>query len=373
MPVETVTSSRKELLEVSLGPHHPSTHGVFRMDVQLEGETIVDLIPYFGYLHRNHEKIGESLPYEGIMPYTDRLDYLCPMTNNWGYALAVERMAGIEVPPRAEYLRVILAELTRLANHLALVGFLANDLGALGTPLLYALNQREKILDLFESISGARMMVNFFRFGGLREDADASWLGSCQSFLPSFEKFLKEFETLLCKNEILMHRTQGVGVLSAEDAINFGVTGPMLRASGVNLDIRKAEPYGVYTDLEFRIPLGTRGDCYDRLMVRFLEMHESVRIIRQAIKKLPAGPVMGKAPKAVKPPAGDIYSRIESPKGELGFYLVSDGSNTPHRYRIRPPSLINLTPLKKMCIGAKLADVIVIFGSIDIVLGEVDR
>jgi len=260
------------LLEVSMGPHHPSTHGVFRMDVKLDGETVTDLKPVFGYLHRNHEKLAEDMSYLSSMPFTDRLDYFCSMTNNWAYALAAEKMIGLEVPERAEYVRVIMAELTRLANHVMLVGFFVNDLGALGTPLLYALREREKILDLFEWVSGARMMCNYLRFGGLRNDLPEGWLDKCREVVDAFPFFLDEYEKLLVENEIILIRTQGVGVLSSELAINAGITGPMLRASGVNYDLRKVDDYGIYDRFSFRVPLGEFGDCYDRFMIRMLEM-----------------------------------------------------------------------------------------------------
>ncbi len=361
------------ILEVAMGPHHPSTHGVFRMDVKLDGETVVDLKPVFGYLHRNHEKIAEGLPYLGSMPYTDRLDYFCSMTNNWAYALAVEKLAGLQVPERAEYIRVIMGELTRLVNHASLVGFFANDLGALGTPLLYALREREKILDLFEWASGARMMCNYMRFGGVRQDVNDAWLKKCSEVVESMPAFLDEYEQLLCENEILISRTQGIGVLTPELAVNAGITGPMLRASGVNYDLRKVDKYGIYDRFSFRVPLGKHGDCYDRFMLRLLEMRESVEILRQALRDIPKGPIMGAASRVFKPKAGEAYGRIEAPKGELGFYLVSDGTTNPYRYRVRPPSFVNLTVLRDLCVGHKIADVIVIFGSVDIVLGEVDR
>jgi NADH-quinone oxidoreductase subunit D len=368
-------SSAGELLEVSMGPQHPSTHGVFRMDIVLDGERVVKLKPVFGYLHRNHEKIAEGTTYLASMPYTDRLDYFCSMTNNWAYALAVEKLVGLQVPERAEYLRVILAELTRLQNHASLCGFLLQDMGAMGTPLMYAFREREKILDLFEAISGARMMCNFMRFGGCRCDTPAGWLEGAQKIVDDFPRFLDEFEALLNENEILMARTQGIGVLSGELAINASITGPMLRASGVNYDLRKVDKYGIYDRFDFRVPLGEHGDVYDRYMMRVLEMRESVKILQQALKSIPSGPIMD--PKAklrgFRPKVGEAYGRIEAPKGELGFYLISDGGPNPYRYRVRPPSFINLTILEDMCIGTLVADVVIILGSVDIVLGEVDR
>ncbi len=362
------------LLEVSMGPHHPSTHGVFRMDVKLDGETVTELRPVFGYLHRNHEKLAEGMGYLGSMPFTDRLDYFCSMTNNWAYALAAEKMIGLEVPERAEYIRVIMAELTRLVNHIVLVGFFVNDLGALGTPLLYALRERERILDLFEYVSGARMMCNYFRFGGLRNDLPDGWIDQCRKVVDAFPAFLDEYEKLLVENEIILVRTQGVGSLTPELAVNAGISGPMLRASGVNYDLRKADAYGIYDRFPFRVPLGEVGDCYDRFMIRMLEMRESLKILKQAMDELPEGPIMSEsAPRVYKPPVGEVYGRIESPKGELGFYLISDGTTKPYRYRVRPPSLVNLTVLEDLCIGHKVADAVIILGSVDIVLGEVDR
>jgi NADH-quinone oxidoreductase subunit D len=364
-----------DLLEVSMGPHHPSTHGVFRMIVTLDGEKIVRLKPVFGYLHRNHEKLGEGTTYLASMPYTDRLDYLCSMTNNWAYALAVERLTGQAVPERAEYVRVILAELTRLLNHTCLAGFLLQDCGASGTPLMYAFREREKILDLFESLSGSRMMCNYQRFGGCRVDPPAEWLAAAGRVAGAYGAFLDEFERLLTGNEILMARTQGVGRMPAALAVSAGITGPMLRAAGVAYDIRKVDGYGVYPRLDFRVPLGSHGDTYDRYMIRVLEMRESIGLLRQALRDIPAGPIMD--PKArlrgLRPKAGEAYARIEGPKGEIGFFLVSDGSPNPYRYRIRPPSFVNLTILEDLCLGHTVADAVVILGSVDIVLGEVDR
>jgi NADH-quinone oxidoreductase subunit D len=345
------------------------------MDVAVEGERIVKLKPVFGYLHRNHEKIAERVTYLSSMPYTDRLDYFCSMTNNWAYALSVEKLAGLTPPERAEYIRVITAELTRLLNHACLIGFLAQDMGASGTPLMYAFREREKILDLFESLSGSRMMCNYMRFGGCRSDLPAGWADEARRVVDAFPRFLDEYERLLSENEILLARTQGIGALSGALAIQAGVTGPMLRASGVNYDIRKIDHYGIYERFTFRIPLGDHGDVYDRYMIRLLEMRESVHILQQALRELPDGPILDPKSKlrGFKPKPGEVYTRIEAPKGELGFYLVSDGSTNPYRYRVRPPSLINLTILEDMCLGHTIADVVVILGSVDIVLGEVDR
>ncbi len=369
-----------QTLEINIGPQHPSTHGVFRMNVVLDGETIVSLKPVMGYLHRNHEQIAENMSYTGSMPYTDRLDYFNSMSNNFGYAMAVEKLANIEVPERAHYIRIIMAELTRLVNHVSVIGFLLNDLGAFFTPVLYAFREREKILDIFEEVAGARMMCNYLRFGGVKYDLSPEVLARIAGILKKFPKFLEEFETLLTKNEILCMRCQNVGVLPAELAVSASVTGPMLRASGVNYDIRKADNYSLYERFKFRVPLGQKGDVYDRYYVRILEMRESLKILEQAVKEIPAGDIMSKkmvpflkSPRNFKPPVGEAYARVEAPKGELGYYVVSDGTAQPWRYHVRAPSFINLTILEDLCIGQKVADAIIILGSVDIVLGELDR
>ena len=368
------------LLEVSLGPQHPSTHGVFRMQTVLDGETIVKLKPVVGYLHRNHEQLGEQMTYIASFPFTDRLDYFCAMSNNLGLALAIEKLAGIDTAERGEYIRVIMAELTRLVNHTAVTGFLLNDMGAFGTPLLYAFREREKILDLFEMASGSRMMCNYIRPGGAREDLPEGFVERAKQIVDHYPRFLDEFETLLTHNEIVRQRTERVGILPKALAVNASATGPLLRASGVDYDIRKVDGYSIYPRFSFKVPLGTVGDVYDRYYVRILEMRESVKILQQALKDIPNGPAISpkgvaliKAPRTFRPPKGDAYGRIEAPKGELGFYLVSDGSNQPWRYHIRAPSFINLTILEDLCLGQKVADAIIILGSIDIVMGEVDR
>ncbi len=369
-----------ETLEINFGPQHPSTHGVFRMQMLLDGEKICSLKPVLGYLHRNHEQIAENITYAASMAYTDRLDYLNAMTNNFAYAIAVEKLAGIEVPERAEYIRVIMAELARLVNHITVIGFLLNDMGAFFTPLLYAFREREKILDIFEEVSGSRMMCNYFRFGGVKRDLTTENLTAIMQIVRRFPAFLEEFEALLTKNEILCMRCQNVGILPANLAVNSSITGPVLRASGVNYDIRKVDGYSIYKRFDFRIPLGEKGDVYDRYFVRILEMRESLKILYQALNKIPQGEFLNKKtlpflkmPRNFKPAVGEAYGRIESPKGELGFYLVSDGTPQPWRYHVRAPSLINLTVLEDICIGQKVADAIIILGSIDIVLGETDR
>jgi NADH-quinone oxidoreductase subunit D len=368
-------------LQINIGPQHPSTHGVFRMIVTVDGETIVDLKPVFGYLHRNHEQLAEVSTYIQSMPYTDRLDYFNSMANNHALALAVEKLAGISVPQRAEYIRVLMVELTRILNHASAVGFLLNDMGAWQTPLMFGMREREKILDLFEMASGARMMCNYFRFGGVWRDLPPEFMPQLKELMQGLPSFFDEFERLLKENEILLSRTINVGVLPKEVAVSYSVTGPVLRASGIPYDVRRAEPYSVYNELDFDIPIGSVGDVYDRFLIRIEEMRQSYRILQQVIERLPdttgghINPAManiGKQ-KALRPPPGDAYARVESPKGELGFYLVSDGSERPYRYKVRAPSFINLSPLGDMCRGHKVADVVVILGSIDIVMGEVDK
>jgi len=362
---------------VNMGPQHPSTHGVFHMIVRLEGETVRELKPVMGYLHRNHEQIAEEIPWISVIPFTDRLDYICAMTNNLGYAMAIEKLAGIEVPEYAWYIRVIMSELTRLVNHCLLIGFLLNDLGAWMTPIIYAFREREWILDLFEEISGSRMMCSYMRFGGVRFDLPEGALDRIQVIVDKFPRFLDEFERLLSENEILVHRCVDVGVLTKEKALSSSAAGPMLRASGVNYDVRKVDRYGIYDRFEFKVPLGSKGDTYDRYYVRVLEMRESVKILQQALKQIrtvePKKHITEVKTRGFKPPKGDAYARIEGPKGEIGFYVVSDGGLKPYRYHVRPPSFINLTMLEEMCVGHKVADAVIILGSIDIVLGEVDR
>lgn len=362
---------------VSMGPQHPSTHGVFRMNLRLDGETVVGLKPVMGYMHRNHEKIGERNTYLMNFPFTDRLDYLTSMGNNFGYALAVEQLMGdsAKVPERAEYIRVIMAELTRIASHMWAIGFFLNDIGAFFTPALYAIEERELILDLFEWASGNRMMCNYFRFGGVAFDLPQGWQQRCHKFVyDRLEKKIDELDGLLSANEILLDRCRGVGALTAEQAIAYSTAGPVLRASGVNYDIRRAAPYSIYDRFDFNVIVGKNGDLYDRYYVRLQEMRESVKILKQAIRDIPDGPVLpGKKSYQIKVPAGEAYSRVENPKGELGYYVVSDGSATAYRYHVRSPSFINLTALETMCVGATVADVVGILGSLDIVLGEVDR
>jgi len=361
---------------VNIGPQHPSTHGVLRMIVGLEGETVTGLELELGYLHRNHEKIGERNTYLMNIPFTDRLDYITSMTNNFGYVLAVEKlMPKAIVPERAEYLRVIMAELTRAMNHLFAIGFLLNDMGAFYTPSLYAIEERELILDLFEMASGSRMMCNYMRFGGVAHDVGEEWVKLATELVHNrLPRAIDEMEALLTTNEILLARTKNVGYLSPEDAIAYGTSGPVLRGSGVPYDIRKVDPYSIYDRFDFDLVTEEGGDVYARYMMRIREARESVRILKQALRDLPGGPIMGKPlPYMVKIPANEAYTHVEAPKGELGFYIVSDGTPNPYRYHVRAPSFINLNALATMAVGHKIADAIIILGSIDIVLGEVDR
>lgn len=360
---------------VNMGPQHPSTHGVFRAVVVLDGETIVSLKPVMGYLHRNHEKIGERNTFLQNMPYTDRLDYFNSMYNNWGYSLAVEKLMGIQVPERAEYIRVIMGELSRIQNHLILFGMLWNDLGAYFTPALYAFEERELILDIFEAVAGSRMMCNYHRFGGVVRDIDEERMKKIKDLV--FERLprkIEEFDRLLSENEIMVARTKGVGYLSPEDCIAYSVTGPTLRAAGIPYDIRRADPYGFYERFEFDIPVRHNSDVLDRYLVRVDEIRQAIRIIQQALKQIPDGPILaGKPQYQVRVPAGEAYGRVEAPKGELGYYVISNGKPNPWRYHVRTPSFVNITSVEKMCVGTKIADFVTILGIVDIVLGELDR
>jgi len=364
---------KTESFILNMGPQHPSTHGVFRMRVTLDGEVVVDVEPVIGYLHRGIEKLGETRTYTQIIPLTDRLDYVASMTNNFAYVLAVEKLAGIEIPERAEYLRIIMAETMRIASHLMAVGFFLNDLGALMTPVLYMWREREKLLDLYEMVCGQRLTYNYMRIGGVSQDVPEEFLPALKKFVAEMPGFIDEYDQLLSQNEVLLARTKGVCILPRDTAINTAASGPVLRASGVKWDLRKADPYSIYDRFDFDVPVGSVGDNYDRYWVRMQEMRQSVRILEQAIAQLPEGEVCAKVPQLLRPPVGEVYGHIEAPKGELGFYLVSDNSIAPYRFHIRPPTLINLTALKDMVIGWKVADLIITFGSIDVCLGEIDR
>ena len=364
---------RTEPITINLGPQHPSTHGVFRLRVTFDGEIVVDAEPVLGYLHRGSEKLAESRTFVQVVTLTDRMDYTSSMTNNQAYVLTVEKLAGIEVPERAQYIRVISAELSRISSHLMATGFLLNDLGAFATPLMYCFRERERILDLFEMLCGARITLSFMRPGGVFQDAPEDFWPSLNDFIGNFPNYLDELETLITGNEVVLARTNDVGIISPADAINASLSGPMLRATGVEWDLRKADPYEIYDRLEFNVPIGSKGDTFDRYFVRVQEMRESIRIIEQCLHDIPKGPVRTETPYFVRPPSGDAYAAVEGPKGELGFYIVSDGGIAPYICKVRAPSFINLTLLKEMLVGWKMGDLITIFGSIDIVLGEVDR
>jgi len=360
---------------VNIGPVHPSTHGVFRMKTILDGEVVVDMEPVFGYLHRGIEKLAEERTYTGCIPLTDRLDYLASMSNNLAYVLAVEKLAGIPVPERAEYIRVIMAELNRVLSHMMLVGFMLNELGAAFTPLFYTTKERELIIDLFEEASGSRMMCNYMRPGGVSADLPEDFLPAAQKVNDPFKGLIDQLDTFLSENEIFLARAVDVGVLPADVAINASITGPMLRASGVAYDIRKVDRYSVYDRFDFEVPTCPNGDIYDRYLQHIKEMRQSARIIDQALDSIPEGEVMNaQASRALRrPPKGEAYGRIECPKGELGFYVVSDGSAKPYRVRIRPPSQINLSALKEMCEGHKIQDIVIILGSINLTMADLDR
>jgi NADH:ubiquinone oxidoreductase subunit D/NADH:ubiquinone oxidoreductase subunit C len=365
-----------EQVYLNVGPQHPSTHGVFRMVVGLDGETVTSVMPVLGHLHRNHEKIGERNLWTGNIPYTDRLDYITPMYNNFAYVVAVERMMDQEVPERGEYLRVIMGELTRIVNHLLSIGFLLNDLGAMFTPMIYGFNEREHVLDLFEEAAGARMMVNYYRFGGVAHDVSDEWLARCAEVVDRLARKIDEFETLLTDNEVVISRLRGVGAMTWQEMANYAVTGPMIRSAGLKYDIRKVEPYSIYDSFDFEVPTYETGDLYDRYLQRIDEARESTKILKQALARIPAkGPVLASQRKVWNPrvPEGELYSRVEHPKGELGFYLVSDGGTNPYRYHVRSSCFINLGALEAMSVGYLLADAIAILGTIDITLGEVDR
>jgi NADH-quinone oxidoreductase subunit D len=377
---------KTEPFVVNIGPQHPSTHGVFRLRLTLDGERIIDADMVMGYLHRSMEKLAEERTYTQNIPFTDRTDYIAAMTGNLAYVMAVEKLCDIEVPERALWLRTMMAELQRFASHCIAIGIFANDCGAWQTPVMHMFRDREKILDLFEMACGARLTLNYMRIGGVSRDIPAEFMPEVRRLLKDLPGRVDEYEQLLLGNEIIVARSRGIGVLTPEQAMAHSVSGPMLRASGVAWDIRKADPYAAYDKVDFEIAVGTNGDVYDRFVVRIAEMRQSLKIIEQCVEMMPEGPVHARltsatvqpigqpvAPLALRPPVGEAYARIESPRGELGFYIVSDGSPAPFRFHIRSPSYINLTPMKLMSVGATVADAIVILGSVDIVVGEVDR
>ncbi len=384
-------------MTINMGPQHPATHGVLRLVLELDGEIIVKAIPHIGHLHRGVEKLAENRTYHQVIPLTDRLDYTNAMGNNLAYVLAVEKLLGIEVPKRAQYLRVMMAELQRIAAHLIWLGTHVLDIGAT-TPIFYTFREREEVLRIFEEVAGGRLTPTYLRIGGVAKDLPEGIDEKIRDFVKVFPQRINEYETLLTQNIIWLKRTKEVGVISKEDAINWGVTGPTLRGSGVKWDVRKAFPYSSYDEFEFDIPVGTVGDVYDRYIVRLREMEWSNSIVRQALDRLPKGPILADDPRVVlpnkemvltdiaslirqfkivsegfKPPKGEVYASVEAAKGELGFYIISDGSNRPFRLRIRPPSFLNLGALPRMIEGSLIADVISTIGSIDIVLGEIDR
>jgi NADH-quinone oxidoreductase subunit D len=359
-------------LELNMGPQHPSTHGVLRLKVKVDNEVIRSVEPVVGYLHRGMEKLWESLTYPQILPLTDRLDYIAAVTNNLGYALAVEKLAGIEVPKRARYIRVILAELMRISSHLAWIGFQANDIGAVSV-LLYGFEYREDFLDIFETYAGGRLTINALRIGGVPFDLDGALIGRIRKTLTGLPRKLRDIETLLNENRIWKHRTQGVGYISPEEAVEYGLTGPCLRAAGIPWDIRKNLPYSSYEDFEFDVPLSTRSDVYGRFLVRIQEIRQSMRIVGQALDRLPDGEFMAKVPRVLKIPAGEIFHTTEAPKGELGFYIKSNGTDKPERIKMKSPSFINLQSLPLMCRGGIFSDIVSILGSLDVVLGEIDK
>lgn len=384
-------------MTINMGPQHPSTHGVLRLVLELDGEVVVRCTPHIGYLHTGMEKIAESKRYQQVIPITDRMDYLAPLSNNLAYVLAVEKLMGIEVPPRAKVIRVMMTELTRIGSHLVWLGTHAIDIGAMSV-FLYAFREREQILDMYEQVAGARMMSSYFRVGGLFADLPERFEETVRSFVTSFPDRLAEYEDLLTANPIWIQRTKGVGVIKPEDAVDLGMSGPNLRACGVPWDIRKSHPYSGYEQYSFEISRGTHGDVYDRYLCRIFEMRQSIAIVRQALERLPDGPIAVQDPKVTPPPkpmvkksmealihhfllwsegfrtpVGEVYQSIESPRGEFGVYLVSDGSNIPYRVHFRAPSFVNLQALPRMAEGRLVADVVAIIGSIDIVLGEVDR
>lgn len=386
-------------ISLSMGPQHPATHGVLRLVLDLDGETVVKCTPYVGYLHRGVEKLAEQKSYISALPLSDRLDYISSMSNNQAYVVAVERLFGIEAPERAKFIRTMTAEMNRISSHIIWLGTHALDIGAM-TVFLYSFRERETLLDLFEKLCGARLTVSYPRIGGVRNDVSQEFLDKLYQFTLEFPRRIEEYETLIDQNRIWLQRTKGIGVISAEEAVNWGLTGGTLRGSGVNYDVRKAFPYDAYDKIEFDVPLGKAGDVYDRYRVRMEELRQANRIIKQCIEKLPKGPVLSpEASKFVLPPkenlfknmeplihhfvlitkgpltapAGEIYSACEVPKGELGFYIVSDGTGKPYRMRVRAPSFVHASVLPRLCEGSLVADVIANIGTIDIVLGECDR
>jgi NADH-quinone oxidoreductase subunit D len=395
--IETVTGTTQSMV-LNMGPQHPSTHGVLRVILDMDGEVVVKAVPVIGYLHTGIEKSCEDKTYSQVVTLTDRIDYLCPLSNNLGYCLAVEKLLDVEIPKRAQYIRVLLTEMTRIASHLVWLGTHAIDLGAMSV-FLYCFREREEIMKIFEYVSGQRMMTSFFRPGGLALEPPPDWIARVKRVIEAMPRHVDEYETLLTQNRIWMARTKGVGMLTAEDAIAMGVSGPLLRASGVEYDVRKMFPYSSYEEFDFKVQTSTGGDCYARYQVRVGEMRESIKIVKQAMERIPAeGPFRAQMPGIIAPsreemktsiegliyhfkiftegftpPKGEVYQKIESPRGELGVFVASDGSNKPYRVHFRTPSFVNLQSLPKLCEGRLIADVVACIGTTDIVLGEVDR
>ncbi len=361
-------------ININMGPQHPSTHGVFRMVLTVDGEKVVDVEPHIGYMHRGGEKLSEQMDYRQGIGYQDRTDYLAQFLNEQAYCMAVEKLTELEVPERAEYLRVILCELNRVTSHLMFIGAFGIDLGLFGTSFTYAFREREYIQDIFEEVSGERMMYGYFRPGGVVWDVPANFVQRVREVLPQTKQGLKDLDTLLTHNEIFVARSKGVGAISAEDAVDWGLTGPMLRASGVPWDLRKDRPYSIYDRFDYDIPIGQYGDVYDRYLVRLEETHQSIRIVEQALEQLPEGPILPeKLPRKLRAPEAEVYAAVEGARGEYGIYIVSKGGDKPYRLKIRSPSFSNLSALRTMTIGNYIADAVAILGSVDIVLCDVDR
>ncbi len=390
-------AATQQVMSINMGPQHPSTHGVLRLILELDGETVVKATPHIGFLHRGVEKLAEHKTYHQFITLTDRLDYLAPLSNNLGYVLAVEKLLNIEAPKRSQYIRIILCELTRISSHLLWLATHALDIGAM-TVYFYCFRERETINNIFEMAAGARMNLSYFRIGGVARDLPDGFVEKVREFVNDFPARLRDYETLLTKNKIWLMRTKDVGVISAEDAINYGLSGPSIRGSGVKWDVRKSEPYSSYDEMDFIVPVGQNGDVYDRYIVRLEEMRQSNEIVRQAMDTIPKGKFIAELPDVtlpqkenlkksmealiqhfkvvtggICPPVGEVYACVEAPKGELGFYVVSDGTKNPYRVKIRPPSFVNLEGLQKMVEGHLIADVVAVIGSLDIVLGEIDR
>ena len=390
-------AATQQVMSINMGPQHPSTHGVLRLILELDGETVVKATPHIGFLHRGVEKLAEHKTYHQFITLTDRLDYLAPLSNNLGYVLAVEKLLNIEAPKRSQYIRIILCELTRISSHLLWLATHALDIGAM-TVYFYCFRERETINNIFEMAAGARMNLSYFRIGGVARDLPDGFVEKVREFVNDFPARLRDYETLLTKNKIWLMRTKDVGVISAEDAINYGLSGPSIRGSGVKWDVRKSEPYSSYDEMDFIVPVGQNGDVYDRYIVRLEEMRQSNEIVRQAMDTIPKGKFIAELPDVtlpqkenlkksmealiqhfkvvtggICPPVGEVYACVEAPKGELGFYIVSDGTKNPYRVKIRPPSFVNLEGLQKMVEGHLIADVVAVIGSLDIVLGEIDR